>query len=72
MAAKVACVGLTILDVLGRPVKRIPPGGDLDFIDEIRLTVAGTARRHRNRYGKTWRIPQCLSAPLATTRKGVL
>ena len=43
MAAKVACVGLTILDILGRPVERIPPGGGLEFIDEIRLTVAGTA-----------------------------
>lgn len=43
MTAKAACVGLTILDVLGRPVDRIPPGGGLDFIQEIRLTVAGTA-----------------------------
>lgn len=43
MTAKVACVGLTILDVLGRPVDRIPPGGGLDFIQQIRLTVAGTA-----------------------------
>ena len=39
----VACVGLTILDVLGRPVEKIPDGGDIGFIDEIRLTVAGTA-----------------------------
>jgi len=39
----VSCVGLTILDILGRPVERIPPGGAVDFIDEIRLTVAGTA-----------------------------
>ncbi len=43
MAFDVACVGLTILDILGRPVERIPPGGSVDFIDEIRLTVAGTA-----------------------------
>jgi sugar/nucleoside kinase (ribokinase family) len=43
MASQVACVGLTILDVLGRPVEAIPPGGGLAFIDEIRLTVAGTA-----------------------------
>lgn len=43
MVAKVACVGLTILDVLGRPVEKIPEGGGLAFIDEIRLTVAGTA-----------------------------
>ncbi|TDL78348.1 sugar kinase [Palleronia sediminis] len=43
MGARVACVGLTILDILGRPVERIPEGGGLAFIDEIRLTVAGTA-----------------------------
>ncbi len=43
MGVDVACVGLTILDILGRPVERIPPGGNVDFIDEIRLTVAGTA-----------------------------
>jgi sugar/nucleoside kinase (ribokinase family) len=29
--------------VLGRPVSRIPDGGGVDFIEEIRLTVAGTA-----------------------------
>ncbi|MHA1524999.1 MAG: carbohydrate kinase family protein [Alphaproteobacteria bacterium] len=43
MAHDVASVGLTILDVLGRPVERIPEGGNVEFIDEIRLTVAGTA-----------------------------
>ena len=36
-------IGLYILDVLGRPVERIPDRGNVDFIDEIRLTVAGTA-----------------------------
>ena len=43
MSNDVACVGLMILDVLGRPVERIPDGGNVEFIDEIRLTVAGTA-----------------------------
>ena len=43
MSHDVACVGLMILDVLGRPIERIPPGGNVEFIDEIRLTVAGTA-----------------------------
>ena len=43
MAFDVSVVGLYILDVLGRPVEAIPPGGQLRFIDEIRLTVAGTA-----------------------------
>lgn len=39
----VSVVGLYILDILGRPVSHIPPGGNVEFIDEIRLTVAGTA-----------------------------
>ncbi len=43
MAFDVSVVGLYILDVLGRPVDGIPPGGELRFIEEIRLTVAGTA-----------------------------
>lgn len=36
-------VGLTILDIAGRPVDAIPPGGDVHFIDEIRMNPAGTA-----------------------------
>jgi len=36
-------VGLTILDIAGRPVEAIPPGGDVHFIDEIRMNPAGTA-----------------------------
>lgn len=43
MTHDVSVVGLYILDVLGRPVDAIPSGGNVDFIDEIRLTVAGTA-----------------------------
>lgn len=39
----VSVVGLYILDVLGRPVEAIPQGGNVEFIEEIRLTVAGTA-----------------------------
>jgi sugar/nucleoside kinase (ribokinase family) len=39
----VSVIGLYILDVLGRPVTRIPDGGGVDFIEEIKLTVAGTA-----------------------------
>jgi len=41
--ADVVSLGIHILDVLGRPVTRIPPRQDVDLIDEIRLTVAGTA-----------------------------
>jgi sugar/nucleoside kinase (ribokinase family) len=43
MRYDVSVIGLYILDVLGRPVSRIPDGGGVDFIEEIRLTVAGTA-----------------------------
>ena len=39
----VACVGFYVLDILGRPVTRIPEGGCADYIEEIRVTVAGTA-----------------------------
>jgi sugar/nucleoside kinase (ribokinase family) len=43
MRYDVSVIGLYILDVLGRPVTRIPDRGNVDFIEEIRLTVAGTA-----------------------------
>lgn len=43
MKYDVSVIGLYILDVLGRPVSRIPERGNVDFIEEIRLTVAGTA-----------------------------
>ncbi|MCX5514741.1 kinase [Kaistia algarum] len=43
MSHDVSVIGLYILDILGRPVDAIPAGGNVEFIDEIRLTVAGTA-----------------------------
>jgi sugar/nucleoside kinase (ribokinase family) len=43
MRYDVSIIGLYILDVLGRPVTRIPDRGNVEFIDQIRLTVAGTA-----------------------------
>jgi sugar/nucleoside kinase (ribokinase family) len=43
MRYDVSVIGLYILDILGRPVSRIPERGTVDFIEEIRLTVAGTA-----------------------------
>lgn len=43
MRFDVSVIGLYILDVLGRPVTHIPERGGVAFIDEIRLTVAGTA-----------------------------
>jgi len=39
----VSVIGLYCIDVLGRPVTAIPEGGNAVFIDQIRLTVAGTA-----------------------------
>jgi sugar/nucleoside kinase (ribokinase family) len=42
MPTVVSC-GIHILDILGRPVERIPPGQNVELLDEIRLTVAGTA-----------------------------
>ena len=38
----VSAIGLYILDVLGRPIEAIPPGGRAYYIDEIALAVAGT------------------------------
>ncbi len=35
-------VGIHIVDILGRPVERIPDGQGVALIDEIRVTVAGT------------------------------
>jgi sugar/nucleoside kinase (ribokinase family) len=41
--AKVVSLGIHIVDVLGRPVAEIPSGQNLAILDEIRMTVAGTA-----------------------------
>ena len=43
MKHDVSVIGFYVLDVLGRPITDIPDGGNVVFIDEIRLTVAGTA-----------------------------
>ena len=37
MRYDVSVIGLYILDVLGRPVTRIPDRGNVDFIEEIRV-----------------------------------
>lgn len=39
----VSSIGFYVCDILGRPVTRIPDGGRADYIQEIRMTVAGTA-----------------------------
>jgi len=41
--AKVISLGVHIADVLGRPVTGIPPGQNIALLEEIRITVAGTA-----------------------------
>ena len=41
--ATVVSLGIHIVDVLGRPVTEVPPGQGLALLDEIRITVAGTA-----------------------------
>ena len=41
--AKVVSLGIHIADVLGRPVGAVPAGQGLAILEEIRLTVAGTA-----------------------------
>ncbi len=41
--AKVVCLGIQIVDILGRPVTEIPPGQNVALLEEIRITVAGTA-----------------------------
>lgn len=41
--SQVVTLGLHIVDILGRPVTRIPPGQEVEFIEQITITVAGTA-----------------------------
>jgi sugar/nucleoside kinase (ribokinase family) len=41
--ATVVSLGIHIVDILGRPVTRIPHGQHVDILEEIRITVAGTA-----------------------------
>jgi sugar/nucleoside kinase (ribokinase family) len=43
VSSRVACVGVYIVDVLGRPVDELPRGQSSRLLDEIRITVAGTA-----------------------------
>jgi sugar/nucleoside kinase (ribokinase family) len=41
--ATVVTVGVHIVDILARPVDRIPEGQDTVLVDQIRMTAAGTA-----------------------------
>lgn len=40
---KAVTIGIHIVDILGRPVSGIPDGQGIALLDEIRMTVAGTA-----------------------------
>ncbi len=40
---KVVSLGIQIVDILGRPVTHIPEGQNVALLEEIRITVAGTA-----------------------------
>ncbi len=40
---KIVCLGIHIVDILGRPVVDIPEGQNVSLLEEIRITVAGTA-----------------------------
>ncbi|MCL4554468.1 MAG: sugar kinase [Actinobacteria bacterium] len=41
--ARVVSLGIHIVDILGRPVTHIPEGQHVALLEEIRITVAGTA-----------------------------
>jgi sugar/nucleoside kinase (ribokinase family) len=41
--SSIVTLGVHIVDILGRHIERIPSGQNIDLIDEIRMTVAGTA-----------------------------
>lgn len=43
MTSRVVAMGVHIADASGYPVTVIPPGQELEFIEEIRFSVAGTA-----------------------------
>ena len=43
MAFDITCVGLTILDILGKAIEAIPEKGKTELIEKIRITPAGTA-----------------------------
>ncbi len=49
---KVVSVGIHIVDILGRPVSYIPEGQNVALLDEIRITVAGTAAGTSNDLAK--------------------
>ncbi len=41
--ATIVSFGIHIVDILGRPVTHIPAGQNVELLEEIRITVAGTA-----------------------------
>lgn len=49
---KVVSLGIHIVDILGRPVSYIPEGQNVALLEEIRITVAGTAAGTSNDLAK--------------------
>lgn len=43
MKQELTCVGLTLLDILGKGIEKIPEPGKTAIIEKIRITAAGTA-----------------------------
>ena len=41
--SRVVSLGIQIADILGRPVSEIPKGQSVALLEEIRITVAGSA-----------------------------
>ena len=50
--AKVVTLGIQIVDILGRPVSQIPEGQHVALLEQIRITVAGTAAGTANDLAK--------------------
>ena len=49
---KIVSLGIHIVDILGRPVSSIPEGQNVALLEEIRITVAGTAAGTSNDLAK--------------------
>ncbi|MEZ4560260.1 MAG: hypothetical protein R2854_28120 [Caldilineaceae bacterium] len=47
----VASLGIHIVDILGRPVTAIPPGQNVDILEEIRMWRARPSG-HEHRHGQ--------------------
>ncbi|HXG23015.1 MAG TPA: carbohydrate kinase family protein, partial [Chthonomonadales bacterium] len=41
--ADIACLGILVADLLGRPIDRLPPRGRLGLVEEMTLHIGGCA-----------------------------